>query len=425
MSARAAVFVLLVAAAKAGSPDFDLNELNNELAEADAVPTYGHHLRRSHTLPALVKYGHNVHHNHHVSLDTSLEDTLELEGQTGVEDMDAPGLPGRHPSVEKALDGMAGDLETLSEKKEQAKEVRNELEGTMTDAVHHMNDVNSIKHAITKQETQLRIEGGKLETLKVDEGRLEETRGSLVASLKRMLEPKIMFAHEREQKKLVVLRKEEEAARAWKTKRDSLKVSAMELIKQKKVSYQGLLDAEEEVARAQKKAEMARITYEHDRTTTGEQVQSYRYAETRYTAEAQHEKAAKAAAMAAKHSVENLYNVEHVEKEKVDQSILYRKDRLRKKIHEVEEVRNKAHRELKELEQKYHEWQESQRERTAEVVKKSQETAEAQSAFAARQQQVLDTAQAKVTRDAQGPGDWDAWGGDAGMFTKVDDELDE
>ena len=44
-------------------------------------------------------------------------------------------------------------------------------------------------------------------------------------------------------------------------------------------------------------------------------VQSYRYAETRYTAEAQHEKAAKAAAMAAKHSVENLYNVEHVEKQ--------------------------------------------------------------------------------------------------------------
>jgi len=261
--------------------------------------------------------------------------------------------------------------------------------------------------------------------LKVDEGRLEETRGSLVSSLKRMLEPKIMFAREREQKKLAVLHKEEEAARAWKTKRDSLKVSAMELIKQKKVSYQGLLDAEEEVARAQKKAEMARIAYEHDRTTTGEQVQSYRYAETRYNAEAQHEQAAKAAALAAKHSVENLYNVEHVEKEKVDQSILYRKDRLRKKIHEVEEVRNKAHRELKELEQKYHEWQENQRERTAEVVKKSQETAEAQAAFAARQQQVLDVAQAKVTRDAQGPGDWDGWGGDAGMFTKVDDELDD
>jgi len=38
---------------------------------------------------------------------------------------------------------------------------------------------------------------------------------------------------------------------------------------------------------------------------------------------------------------------------------------------------------------------------------------------------VLDVAQAKVTRDAQGQGDWDGWGGDAGMFTKVEDELDD
>jgi len=414
MSRRVAILALVVAAAPAlaaSSPDFDLADLA-DLDVAEANPSFN--LRRSsrHRTPAFLKYGHNVHHLHHMSLDDALEDVPMA-------------LPGRHPSVEKALDGMAGDLETLKEKREQAKEVRAELEGTMSSAVHHMNDATSIKHAMAKHQTQLRIETGKLEALKMDVGRLDQTRDSLMSSLKRMLGPKIMFARERLEKKEVVFRKEEHAAGAWKQKKDQLKESATELIQKKKTSQQAFMEAEAEVVRAKKKEETARMQYEHDRRTTGDQVQSYRYAETRYMAEAQHEKAAKAAAVAARDSVTKLYNVEQVEQEKVDQSILFRRDRLRHKIDEMEAVRGKAHKELTDLERKYREWQENQRERTAEVVKKSQETSEASIAYAARQQQVLEAAQAKVTRDAEGAGDWDGWGGDTGMFPKVTDELDD
>merc|ERR1740130_1921147 len=288
-----------------------------------------------------------------------------------------------------------------------------------------MNDANAIKRLMAKEETKLRLESGKLETLKADVNKLGQTSESLMGSLQRMLEPKIMFARERFQKKETVFRKEETAAKAWREKKDLLKTSAMEFIAQKKTSHQSLLEAEAELARAKKKEEMARLQYEHDRTSTGEKVQSYRYAETRYVAEAQHEKTAKAAAMAARESVEKLYNVEHAEQEKVDQSILYRKERLHRKINEVETLREKSRHEIEELEQKYRDWQQNQRERTADVVKKSQETQAASDAYAARQQQVLDTAQAKVTRDAEGAGDWDGWGGDAGMFSKVNDESDE
>lgn len=416
MPTLVAVVVLAVAAVPAfaaSSPDFDIDEL------AEAYPSfsrgllrYGHHLRRSHRSPAFLKYGHHLHHRHHVSLDEALED-LPMA------------LPGRHPSVEKALDGMAGDLETLKEKKEAAKEVRAELEGRMTDAVQHMNDGNAIRRAMAKHETQLRMENGKLQALKNDADRLGQTQESLMSSLKRMLEPKIVFARERFEKKEKILRKEEAAAMAWKMKKDQLKESAMELINQKKKSQQILLEAEEAVAQAKRKAEVARMKYDRDRTNTGEQVQSYRYAETRYKAEAQHEQAAKAAAMAARESVHKLYNVEHEEQEKVDRSILFRKERLRRKIREVEELRAKSRHELTDLEQHYREWQENQRERNADVVKKSQETAAASVAYASRQQQVLDAAQAKVTREAEGASDWDAWGGDSGMFSKVSDELDD
>jgi len=303
--------------------------------------------------------------------------------------------------------------------------MRGDLSDSVTDTMHHMNDAMSIKRAMQKKESQLRVENGKLQTLTSDEGRLEQTHDSLVTSLHRMLGPKLMFARERYEKKAVVLRKEENAARAWQEKKDQLKSSAMQSIKQKKESYEALLQAEAEVAAAKKKEDLARITYDRDRTKTAEQVQSYRYAETRHKAEVQHEQVAKAAVDAARASAEKLYNVEHVEQEKVDQSILFRKDRLRRKIQKVEQQKAVSQNELSGLAQKYRDWQDNQRQRTVDVMKKSQETAAASDAFASRQQQVLDVASHKVVQEAEAAGDWDGWGAEQGMFSKVADEDDD
>jgi len=317
---------------------------------------------------------------------------------------------------------MAGDLESLRDQKLAAKVSRGQLESTVTDTMHHMNDAMGIKHAIQQKQSQLRAQSGKLKALENDAGRLEQTREGLVSSLRRMLGPKIMFARERFEKKEKVLRKEEDAAKAWKVKKDQMKTAAMEIIKQKKTSYQSLLEAEAEVAKAKKKEELARIQYKHDEADTAEHVQSYRYAETRFKAEVQHEEAAKSAAMAARESVQNLYGVEQVEQEKVERSVSFRKDRLQRKMEQVAMAREKSNQDLVNLKGEYRQWEDQQRDRTAEVIKKSQETAKLQGDYADRQQQVLDTAEAKASRAAEGAGDWDGWGND---FAKVTDEDDD
>lgn len=403
----------------ASNPDFDLESVEKAFPEFHTgLVKYGRHFQHSKSRkPILLKHGHNVHHRHYVSLDSDsdadiVDKSLEMPLR----------LPGRHPSVEKALDGMSGDLEILKEKKVAATEARGDLEGTVSDAVHHMNDQMSIKRAMAKKESQLRIESGKLQALEQDAGRLEETHNSLVSSLHRMLEPKLLFARQRFEKREMVLRREEHAARAWKEKQDQIKDSAMELIKQKKAAYQVLLQAEAASAQAKKQEELARIEYKHIQAKTAEQVQSYHYAETRYKAEVQHEKNAQANAMAARDSVEKLHNVANREQEKVDQSILFRKDRLRRKIQEIQGERVKSSHELSDLEQQYKDWQEMQRERTAEVVRKGQETAVASDVYGRQQQQVLDSASAKVVHDAEAVGDWDGWGGWAPKVTDEDDE---
>merc|ERR1719506_3351066 len=173
---------------------------------------------------------------------------------------------------------------------------------------------------------------------------------------------------------MVKLHKEETAAMAWKEKRDQLKASAMELISKKKESHQSLLQAEEEVAQAKKKEQLARIQYEHDRTTTAEKLQSYRYAETRFKAEMQHEKAVRNAAKEAHGSVEKLHNVYGMEQQKVDQSIGFRKHRIEHQVQELQAAHQKSSEELTDLAQRYKEWRASQRERTAAVIKQSQDT---------------------------------------------------
>jgi len=135
-------------------------------------------------------------------------------------------------------------------------------------------------------------------------------------------------------------------------------------------------------------------------------VQSFRYAETRYKAEVTHEKVAAEAAIQAKKSVEKLGKVMRVESEKVERSIVVNKHRIHQKMEKIEIAREKSEHELRILEGQYHEWKELQRERAAQVVRKGRETAMAAEEYAARQRQVLDSAQTKVVHDVERKSDW-------------------
>jgi hypothetical protein len=140
-------------------------------------------------------------------------------------------------------------------------------------------------------------------------------------------------------------------------------------------------------------------------------VHSYQYADTKYKAEVEHETASKESALAAKDSVEKLDSVLTLETRKIDEMSLLRKHRIEEREHILKAAHEKSEQSLKVLEEQYREWKEVQRKRAAEVVKKSQDTASASEAFAIREKEVLDSAQAKVVKEAQSKTDW-AWDND-------------
>merc|ERR1740130_1526581 len=315
-------------------------------------------------------------------------------------------LPGRHKSVEKALEGMSGDLTVLKEKQLAAQASRGELEGKVSDVAHHMNDAMSIKHAIGQKEAQLRKDLNKLKGLEREAKHVEKTHESLVTSLHRILEPKLVYAKQRLEKKEMVLQKEQEKAKGWEQKRDTLHDHALETLKEKKVAYASLLQAEERTREAKKGEQISHINYEHQRQKTGQEIQSFRYSETRLKAEVTHEKAAEEATLKAKESVNKLDHVLKVEAEKVDESSEVSKSRISNKIREIERAEEKSKNELAGLQNQYREWQEGQRMRAADVVRKGQDTAIAAQAYAEGQKQVLDTAETKVAREAEINSDW-------------------
>jgi len=353
------------------------------------------------------------HHSQYVSLDPDSA-APRLNWNPNDEEDRVPlqvtpmALPGRHPSVEKALDGMGGELQDLKVKQLTAKQTRGELEGKVSEAVRHMNDAMAIKHAISKKEAQLRVAQSKLESLEREASHIDGTHASLVSSLHRVLEPKLESARMRLEKKEILLKRETEATSGWKQKKEQIHEHALEFLKEKKMAQQSLLEAEKQVALAKKEEEVAQKRYDDERKRTAQEVQSFRYAETREKAEITHEKAAEEAARDARESVKKLSKVLEVEAEKVEESMQVHKTRIRQRMQEIEAEREKTRHELVNLQQQYREWQDMQRQRAAEVVRKAQDTAMTAEAYADQQKHVLDSAQQKVAQDAEGKSDW-AW----------------
>lgn len=327
-------------------------------------------------------------------------------------------LPGRYKSVEKALGSMGGDLEELKENQLVAKKTRGELEGKVSEVTRHMNDAMSIKHAIGVKEAEIRRERSKLMGLEREAKHVEETHASLVESLHRVLEPKIMNAQHRLERKEMILEKEHQAVKGWKEKQDQIHAHALQLLEDKKVAKQGFEQAEHEIAEAKKRAEVMESKYKEARQLTGQEIQSYRYAETRVKAEFTHEKAAEEAAEAARESVKKLGNVLQVESQKVEESMDAQKSSIHQRMEKITAAQEGTAQQVINLKQRYHEWQESQRVRAADVVTKAEETATAAEAFADRQKQVLDTAEHKVVKDAQAKSDW----ADESDFSNANDQ---
>jgi chromosome segregation ATPase len=310
------------------------------------------------------------------------------------------------------------DDKELKEKETKVAAVSNDLKETVDEAIHHVKDGVVLKHDIAQKGVKLRIDEKKLRKLENEAGRLEETRGSLFSSLHRMLDAKIEVARKRLEKREAVLHTNAEAVKEWQSKVEELKEVSKEKVKEKHAVKAALMEAEAEVAKAKEREAELRRKLERKSTEVGEKVQRFQYAEARYQAQVAHEKQAKEAALAAKESLNELTHTFDAESHKVEESVDIRKIQLGRKMHAIEEDKEKSAEQLATLKGEFNEWRQDVSKEKAEIAKKRREQDMASEEAAEHKRQLRKTTHfhmpEHITRGVSvDNGDWDSWGSSA------------
>jgi len=313
------------------------------------------------------------------------------------------------------------DVEALKAQESKAEAASTDLKETVDEAIHRVKDGVILKHDIAQKGVKVRIDNKKLRKLEKEVGRLSETRESLFSSLHQMLDSKIGLARKRLEKKEAVLQKSAELAKEWKTKSEELKAMSKEQIREKHAVKKALLEAEAEVAKAKERELELRRSFERKSKEVAEKVQSFEYAETRYKAQFAHEKLAKEAALAAKESLNELERTFDVESQKVEESVDIRKVQLSRKMHVIEEDKEKSTEELAHLKGQFAEWRADTYKEKQAIEKKRHEQQIASEELAEQKRHTRQAAKTKNHHFSTGGarGDWDSWGG-AGVDSDIE-----
>jgi len=388
---------------------------NQDLEREFESLVYGGHRARHHG------HHHSKHHRPHLRHRKSAFLTASPATTAQAAPPTEKLLPGRHPAVERKLEHMTQAMRDLVGKQQAASMARGNLEDNIQNAVLHMNEAPVMKRELARTKVQIRAEEIKLKKLEDDRLRLDRSHNHLTSSLHHIMEPKIQFAETRLKQRQHELHDLEKKAAEWKEKENQFHEGALSRLEERRETKTKLDAAEDAVTKAHMEQETAKKQLEAVKHSVALNVEGYRYAQTRAHASASVAGRGKEVSREAELSLKRLTGILNMEQRRVDESMAVGKDRVQGKIRELEDLQEKSKIKQAKLSEEYGAWQRQQRAWARRVAATKQVTHDTSQEYADRQQDVLDSAQAKVAYDAESDSDW-AWGDwpSAGQ-----DEVDE
>jgi hypothetical protein len=308
---------------------------------------------------------------------------------------------------------MDGEIRNLELRKQAAASVRNNLEKNVQQAIYHMNEGVAFKHQLAKVDAQMQAEEMKLKRLEDDRLRLDRTHSHLVASLHRVMDPKIQFAESRLEQSQRVQRSLQAKTTAWKAKEEKLHQSSLSVLEQRKESQKRLEVAEEAIKKARTDEEAAQRQLDAAKGTVAFNVESYKYAQTRARAAASQEAHSKEIERDSEASVRRLGGILRMEQRRVDESMAIGKDRVDGKIRRLESHKEKYKSKVSHIREKFQAWQLQQHHWAQRVAAMKEQSQQVSLDYADQQKAVLDKATTKAAQDAMSGSDWawDEWPG--------------
>lgn len=412
-----AIAVLLLPVAFGQSDDaLEREELEREferLAYPERAHHHGHRHFRHHSPHSHLRRHHRSH-----SLLSALPATT-IPAPPPAEGL----LPNRYPAVAKKLKSMGAEMRDLESSHQAASMVRHGLESDVTKSLLHMNEAVGIKRKLARTEAHLHNEELKFKKLEEDRLRLDRTHGHIVSSLHHIMEPKIQFAETRLKQKQRHLQDLETRSAEWKAKETKLHDASIAGIEERKETKRRLEAANEAVKQATLEQATTKKHLEVVKHNVALSVESYRYAKTRAEGSGSEKDRAQQVVDESEHSVKRLTGILNMEQRRVDESMAVGKDRVQGKMRELAGTEEKSKFKLRRLNDEYRAWQRRQREWAHRVAATKQMTQDSSERYASSHQAVLDSAQAKVSSDAEADSDW-AWDEWPGQGSKPDvDEV--
>jgi len=325
-----------------------------------------------------------------------------------------------HPLVGRQLTHMSTDLRDLEATKSVADADQQKLADVRGEATTYMNQGVAVKRDMARTEAAIHRTQKTLAKFKGEDGRIEHEHDKLMTTLKGIMEPKINAAEGRVSKRTQDASDVQQKLSVWEERQKKYKAAAMMKLRERRSTAEGLNLADESFAKAQQEQQVAEESYDKARKEASQQVEAYRYVETRFQAVETQLKEKSEEERQDDKSLNKMRGVLQLESEKVNQASTFKQARLKQQIQDTEKQIEQAQSQHKVLRGRYDEWRVAERERADVVAQRKQAYTAALDSYKEKHADVLDKAESNAARTAthdanwgQGGGDW-AWSDDDG-----------
>lgn len=313
-----------------------------------------------------------------------------------------------HPLVDRQMDKRDKEFKDLQATRTQTEEDRQEMSAQTANAIAHMNDAVGMQREQARAQDIEQAQEKAIAKLQSEGSKLEGSHDDLVEKLNMIMTPKIEHANktlQHEEERLTQARAEAESR---EQKVEEAKEAAVLAVKERRDMLKKLRASEAELAKATKQHEQDEKLYRAYKAKSTGKVEALNWAETELRASLDTAAESETAEKEASASLAKLQGVRDMEVKRVDQALLFGKQRLGRKKHRLQKIRAEAERAAKLLNERYLEWQERQRQRAADIAEKKAAYQASLNSYTDERKKLYGSAQTEAGERAEAHSDW-AW----------------
>lgn len=326
-------------------------------------------------------------------------------------------FPRPHPSVERALGGMDGEVKLLRGQRDAAMRQSAEVRDFAQKAHDGIKAGAAVRRSIAAAKADVKIEEKVLRRIMGEQKRLRVEHNSIQGKLHKAMDPRISVREVLVAKKQHQLEKTEKDVHKWMGRSATQKESALQTLRQRKMAQGDLEEAEETMRLAEQKEEKAKEAYEESKKHVTQQVQALNVFETKLRAEKSVQIEQEQSVSDEEISLDRTKNILKVELNRLDEALTNGEERLATRFAKTEKTMKKAERKLAKAKTKYAAWTKEQKQLADRVAQEVDEYEGQRRAFYNKREGIMKSAADQAGAQATAESDFDdsdwAWSGGA------------